>query len=429
MASTLRRSPFVFALGAAVALSASAWAQGDAHIAGSVFITRQHPAGGFLRGPLGGFRIAAIAAEGEVATAASNPAGAFIVQVPAGKKLYVRCDAPAGFPVPFIPSASQYFTLDAGKILLTEIPMAPKQLGDLLPRVTIPSTALAPGQGIIEAIFEDATGARIRGATFLADGYTGPTYYMTDMFPVMRADIAGTAGPGAAMLLNVPAAAEVMARGQSAVAGASGAAGVPVIDGVLTNVIFSALNDQNGVAMGAAGAVVGSIMHASAGGPTLLTLSRVSITHGPHSTFDNDGGAFLLTGLPVGESIQLTYTATGYATVVSDPIVLEAAKPALLAPVTMLPIFRRGDANGDGEVNVADPMKTLQYLFLRDRAVPCVDALDANDDGAINIADPVALVMALFASGPAIPPPADCGPDPTPDAAGELGCEKYPRCP
>ena len=79
-------------------------------------------------------------------------------------------------------------------------------------------------------------------------------------------------------------------------------------------------------------------------------------------------------------------------------------------------VFVRGDANGDGTVNVSDAITILGYLF-SGRSVPCVSALDTNDDGAVNMADAVSLLMYLFAGGPQPPPPyPHPGTDPTPDS-------------
>jgi CD109 antigen len=83
------------------------------------------------------------------------------------------------------------------------------------------------------------------------------------------------------------------------------------------------------------------------------------------------------------------------------------------------PVFRRGDANRDQNLDIADPVAVLNYLFANG-ALVCLDAADANDDGRLNVADPVYLLAHLFATGAAPPPPAaEGGPDPTPD---ELDC-------
>jgi hypothetical protein len=93
------------------------------------------------------------------------------------------------------------------------------------------------------------------------------------------------------------------------------------------------------------------------------------------------------------------------------------------------PSFLRGDANTDGDMNMADAIYLLQYLFAEGPAVRCPDAGDANDDESMNLADGIYILQYLFADGPAIPPPhLRCGTDQTnhPDGGPELGACEYP---
>jgi hypothetical protein len=85
--------------------------------------------------------------------------------------------------------------------------------------------------------------------------------------------------------------------------------------------------------------------------------------------------------------------------------------------------FRRGDADGDGAMEITDALVILARLFLGGGAPGCPDAADANDDGELDLSDPIAILSRLFLGGEVLPPPGapDCGPDPTPDA--------LPACP
>ena len=89
-------------------------------------------------------------------------------------------------------------------------------------------------------------------------------------------------------------------------------------------------------------------------------------------------------------------------------------------------VFRRGEVNGDGAVDISDVVRILFALFEGDPPLSCVEAGDANDDGVWDIADPVSLLDFLFLGAGALPPPGPgCGIDPTPDAlgcAGGAGC-------
>jgi hypothetical protein len=87
------------------------------------------------------------------------------------------------------------------------------------------------------------------------------------------------------------------------------------------------------------------------------------------------------------------------------------------------PLFRRGDFNRSGGVDLSDAVATANYLFRSGPAPSCPDAADANDDGLLEISDPVFLLFYLFLQGPAPPEPfPDAGEDPT--FRDNLGCEE-----
>jgi hypothetical protein len=83
--------------------------------------------------------------------------------------------------------------------------------------------------------------------------------------------------------------------------------------------------------------------------------------------------------------------------------------------------FVRGNANGDGRINLSDVNFIINRLFKSGPAPRCLDAADVNDDGKINLSDVIYLAAYLFQSGrrPPAPFPLD-GDDPTAD---KLGCE------
>jgi hypothetical protein len=83
--------------------------------------------------------------------------------------------------------------------------------------------------------------------------------------------------------------------------------------------------------------------------------------------------------------------------------------------------FVRGDANGDGALDLSDAVRTLRTLFAG-AATDCADALDANDSGSLDIADAVFVLAHLFASGADLPLPfPSAGCDATTDG---LGCAR-----
>jgi hypothetical protein len=92
-----------------------------------------------------------------------------------------------------------------------------------------------------------------------------------------------------------------------------------------------------------------------------------------------------------------------------------------------LPGFVRGEANGDGAVDLSDAIFVIVYLFQAGASPECPDACDANDNGTLTLADPIYLLTYLYAGGP--PPPAPFGTpgdDPTADI---LTCSHTAVCP
>jgi hypothetical protein len=88
--------------------------------------------------------------------------------------------------------------------------------------------------------------------------------------------------------------------------------------------------------------------------------------------------------------------------------------------------FIRGDANGDGNINITDAIATLAHLFLGGASPACRKTEDTNDDGRLDLTDAVYLLRHLFLGGsPPLAPYPACGADPTSD---ELSCPAY-ACP
>ena len=91
-------------------------------------------------------------------------------------------------------------------------------------------------------------------------------------------------------------------------------------------------------------------------------------------------------------------------------------------------LFRRGDCDGNGVLNISDPICGLSFLFLGGEEPGCRDAADANDDGVLDLADSVFSLTALFLDREPLPAPGGetCGVDPTADAQS---CAEYSACP
>jgi len=108
-------------------------------------------------------------------------------------------------------------------------------------------------------------------------------------------------------------------------------------------------------------------------------------------------------------------TAHGFSVTpgITSSFVFVDARISIVPDVT---VFIRGDANGDGVLDISDPTLTLGYLFLGGRRPSCYDAADANDDGRLDNSDPVATLYALFIDERQLPAPSGTdGEDPTLD--------------
>lgn len=93
-----------------------------------------------------------------------------------------------------------------------------------------------------------------------------------------------------------------------------------------------------------------------------------------------------------------------------------------------LPAFLRGDCNGSGRVNLADPVALLRHLFQGAPAPRCLEACDADGDGQPGsfLTDAIYLLQYSFLRGAPPPPPFPyCGVDPS---GPGVGCALPPGC-
>ena len=121
----------------------------------------------------------------------------------------------------------------------------------------------------------------------------------------------------------------------------------------------------------------------------------------------------------------------------------EAVDVNLNPLVRLVPVFVRGDVNGDGQINMQDAVAIVQWWNQASQFVPvqwqpsccpwmtnfpCHDAADADDDGYLTKHDARAIILYLWANV-MLPPPSsfsinyitsDCGEDLTGDG---LGCD------
>ncbi|MDO8508861.1 MAG: dockerin type I repeat-containing protein, partial [Nanoarchaeota archaeon] len=63
--------------------------------------------------------------------------------------------------------------------------------------------------------------------------------------------------------------------------------------------------------------------------------------------------------------------------------------------------FIRGDANNNGNVELGDAVKILDYLYSGGQELQCDDSGDANDNGVVDISDAIIILNYLFNGNPA----------------------------
>lgn len=75
-------------------------------------------------------------------------------------------------------------------------------------------------------------------------------------------------------------------------------------------------------------------------------------------------------------------------------------KPFMAADQVTLIGLLLGDVDGNGEINVADAVRIVGYVFRNEILMMPAEAGDVNDDGSINVGDAVYLVNYIFKGGP-----------------------------
>ncbi|MGA1202910.1 MAG: dockerin type I repeat-containing protein [Planctomycetota bacterium] len=86
-------------------------------------------------------------------------------------------------------------------------------------------------------------------------------------------------------------------------------------------------------------------------------------------------------------------------------------------------VFLRGDANGDGSINIGDAIQTLNHLFVN-LPLTCPAAADLNADDTLDLADPIALLTHLFVGAPFATLPAPWPACDFADNFGDLTCDE-----
>lgn len=100
------------------------------------------------------------------------------------------------------------------------------------------------------------------------------------------------------------------------------------------------------------------------------------------------------------------------------------------SPPPDVPIFLRGDLNGDRQVDNSDVVAKLQFIFGVGPQPGCLDAADFNDDGFLGPDGALFLLNWIYngSNPPPDPGPSNCGPDPTIDNFPRALCVTGSTC-
>jgi len=143
--------------------------------------------------------------------------------------------------------------------------------------------------------------------------------------------------------------------------------------------------------------------------------------------------------LGVGDDLRLTTLSEGIHRITLTATDAEGHASSETIQIEVLDqLFRRGDTNADGSVDISDAVFLLVFLFAGGPAPTCLESGDVNDDGAFNegtmtaeppdLSDGIFLLSWSFGGGPAPPAPGpfNCGFDPR---GNKVGCDSFPACP
>ncbi|MBI4604446.1 MAG: PD40 domain-containing protein [Planctomycetes bacterium] len=267
--------------------------------------------------------------------------------------------------------------------------------------------------------FEGAAGdtgelCSANGGTLAAaapEGGTVPVY----------ADIVAAPGPG---VQGWSLAVEVTGDLGLERATTAGTAAAPAKDGGLLDGGFSHAEvidpAENWGRRGAVSAVVLSFSE-----PIVLPAGTASVLRLDLSSLGGGGdpavGAIAFTDGLVGSGQPVSNMLTADSETEVPCNALDASVRVVIETVRSL--FRRGDPNGDGGVDISDGVKILNHLFLGAPAPECLAAADVNGDGGVDISDASYLFNHLFLGGPPLPQPyPGCGADPEGEPCMQDAC-------
>ena len=118
---------------------------------------------------------------------------------------------------------------------------------------------------------------------------------------------------------------------------------------------------------------------------------------------------------------------------ISNAVIIEGTSqtPSNLSDISLGAEFRRGDANSDGKVDLADAAFLINYLYFYGKASTCEDAMAVGQPNSVTLGDPKLLWWWIWVGDafrePEAPGPFTPGPEPDPEFAAT--CDAYEPAP
>ncbi len=238
--------------------------------------------------------------------------------------------------------------------------------------------------------------------------YTAPAPTIATVLPASGSTAGGTNvtitgsgfAAGATVTFGGTAATNVVVVSATSITATTPAHAAGAVTVAVTNTNGQSGTLTNGFTYVAPAPTVATVLPASGstGGGTNVTITGTGFAAGATVTFGGTAAANVV----VVSATSITATTPAHAAGVVNVVVTNAdgQSGTLLGGFTYgAAVLPHGDANGDGNVTVADVFYMINFLFAGGPAP--VGPADVNGDGQVTVADVFYLINYLFAGGPA----------------------------
>jgi len=162
--------------------------------------------------------------------------------------------------------------------------------------------------------------------------------------------------------------------------------------------------------------------------PLRLRMSRTAGVYTLERSDPNDVDSFITLSIrddlsarvEIGDEAHVGLAVTGGGLGMAKVSFREVSSPPFDVGGEPVPVFKRGDVDGNGAIELTDVIRALTFQFVGGVAIDCQDTADVDDDGQITLTDAIRSLNYQFAgiagAVPESPGPLACGPDVNDDA-------------